>query len=164
MIWDILSAISEMLSAVAILATLIYLAIQTKQNAKAVQASTRQEILASDQQFLMFAASNPEIESIRYKAQLSDEEKIRLGFFLTTFVRIRENNWLQYKNGVLDGATWDTYRRSIIAVFGPASARNWWRHYSSSGMYHPEFISEVNDTLVAAPVQQESRLLKAFDG
>jgi hypothetical protein len=163
MIWDILSTISEMLSAIAILVTLIYLAIQTKQSAKAVQASTRQEILASDQQFIMYAASNPEMEFIRYKPQLSDEEKIRLGFFLTTFVRIRENNWLQHKNGVLDDASWDTYRRSIAVMLGPASARNWWRHYSSFGIYDPEFVSEVNKTLAAAPVQQESRLLKAFD-
>lgn len=163
MIWDILSTISEMLSAIAILATLIYLAIQTKQSAKAVQASTRQEILASDQQFIMYAASNPEIELIRYKPHLSDEEKIRLGFFLTTFVRIRENNWLQHKNGVLDDATWDTYRRSIIIMLGPASARNWWQHISSVGTYNPEFESEVSETLAAAPVQQESRLLNAFD-
>jgi hypothetical protein len=163
MIWDILSTISEMLSAIAILATLIYLAIQTKQSAKAVQASTRQQILASDQQFIMYAVGNPEIETIRYKSHLSDEEKIRLGFFLTTFVRIRENNWLQHKNGVLDDATWDTYRKSVVITLGPASARKWWRYISSAGTYNPEFVSEVSETLAAAPVQQESRFLKAFD-
>ncbi len=31
MMWDVLSTISEMLSAIAILATLVYLAIQTRQ-------------------------------------------------------------------------------------------------------------------------------------
>ena len=164
MIWEILSTISEMLSAIAILATLIYLAIQTKQNVKAVQASTRQEILASDQQLLMFVASNPEIESIRYKRQLSGEEKVRLGFFLTTALRIRENNWLQYKNGVLDDATWDTYRRSIIALLGPASGRSWWRGYSPTGIFNAEFVAEVNETLEVTAVIQESRLIKAFDG
>ncbi len=51
--WTKLSAISEILSSVAILVTLIYLAIQTQQNADATQADTRQAILAADQQFLM---------------------------------------------------------------------------------------------------------------
>ncbi len=50
--WTKASAAAEILSSVAILATLVYLAIEIQQSAEATQANTRQAMFASDQQFL----------------------------------------------------------------------------------------------------------------
>jgi len=69
--WTKLSAISEILSSVAILVTLIYLGVQTQQNADAIQADTRQEILAADQQFLMSFVADPGLEVLRYKPEVN---------------------------------------------------------------------------------------------
>lgn len=160
--WEILSTVSETLSSIAVLLTLIYLAIQTRQNAEAVQASTRQAILGSDQQFTMYVMDNPEIEMLRYKQNLSDEEKIRLGFFCITFIRMRENNWLQHKRGVLDDATWATYRRSIAVALAPQSSRLWWQNYSAVGTFDAAFVSLVDEVLANAPVSRESHTLAAF--
>ena len=80
--WTKVSAAAEILSSVAILATLVYLAIEIQQSAEANQANTRQAILASDQQFLELLVDSPEIHLLWYKLELSDEKRIRLSYFL----------------------------------------------------------------------------------
>jgi len=162
--WTKLSAISEILSSVAILVTLIYLAIQTQQNADAIQASTRQAILEADQQLLLSTMEDQELQVIRYKPELTDDEKIQLGVWLIAFIRMRENNWSQYQNGVLDEATWYSYRSSIVAGLSSAKARTWWQKYAvNRGAFDSEFMSMVDELLANTPVQKRSPLIEAFD-
>jgi len=162
--WTKLSAMAEILSSVAILVTLVYLAIQTQQSADSIQANTRQAILDADQQFLIKVMDNPEIYTSQYKPALTDDEKVRLGAYLILFVRMRENNWLQYRNGVLDEVTWDTYRSSIVQVLSGSTSRGWWQNYAvSRRAFDSEFVSLVNQLLADTPVQEQSMLIQAFD-
>lgn len=62
-----LSAWSEIVSSIAILLTLVYLAIQTgqnatqmQQNAEAIKASTRQQMLSTDMAFLRDIFNDPQ--------------------------------------------------------------------------------------------------------
>ena len=59
--WTKVSAAAEILSSVAILATLVYLAIEIQQSAEATQSYTRQAMLASDQQFLELLVDSPDL-------------------------------------------------------------------------------------------------------
>ncbi len=162
--WTKLSAMSEILSSVAILVTLVYLAIQTQQNADAIQADTRQAILTADQELLMRAMEEPELHLLRYKPELTDEEKIRLGAYWIAFIRMRENNWLQYQNGVLDEATWDSYRSSIVTGLANSRARTFWQNVAvSREMFDSEFVSLVNELLADEPVRNQSWVVAAFD-
>ncbi len=72
--WNAIGAVGEILGAVAVVATLGYLAVQTRHSVAATQANTRQAILESDQQFLTNLMQDPTIEVIRFKGDLSDEE------------------------------------------------------------------------------------------
>jgi hypothetical protein len=162
--WTMLSAIGDILSSAAILVTLIYLAIQTRQSANATQANTRQAILTGDQQLLTLIVNNPDLYLARYKPNLTDDEKIRLGAYLVTFVRMRESNWLQYQNGVLDEATWGSYRNSIVPFLDGPRSRSWWQKYvRDQKAFHPEFISLVDALLANAPAQDQKFWLSAFD-
>jgi hypothetical protein len=148
--WEALSAISDIVGAGAILVTLIYLAVQMRQNTATVQASTRQAILQEDQALGYRVLDEPEILLLRYKPELTDEEKIRLSMYLTTFFRLRESNWRQYRNGVLDEATWNSYKGSIRA-FASASVRTWSDHPMVAQTIDPEFLSMVKEFLAACP-------------
>lgn len=162
--WEMLSAIGEILGSAAVLVTLIYLTVQTQQNTASIQANTRQAILDADQQFLIKIIENPEIFTSRFDPELSDEDKVRLGAYLIMFVRIRENNWLQFRNGVLDEDTWDSYRKSIAPVISDPMSRRWWQNYViGRQVFDSEFVSVVNELLADTPVQERSALLQAFD-
>jgi hypothetical protein len=162
--WTMLSAIGDILSSAAVLVTLIYLAMQTRQSANATQSNTRQAILAADQQLLQLIVDNPDLYLVRFKPKLTDEEKVRLGAYLVTFVRMRENNWLQYQNGVLDEATWGSYRKSIVPFLGAPKTRTWWQNYArETSAFDPAFIALVDELLANAPAQEQPPWLSAVD-
>ncbi len=162
--WTKLSAVGEILSSVAILITLVYLAIQTQQNADSIMANTRQEILAAELDFLIEISDFPEFEVMRYKQNLSNEERARLGFMLITFSRMRENNWLQYQNGVLDEKTWQSYRSSIGPMMGNPNARKFWQNYAVAyKAFDPQFTAHISELLENLPIPDRSNLIAAFD-
>ena len=71
--WTKWSSISEIISSVAIIITLVYLSIQTEQNTDATSASATQSILASGQEFLQLVVDDPELNLLQYKPALDDE-------------------------------------------------------------------------------------------
>ena len=77
-----------MLGSVGVLATLIYLAIQTRQNTASIQASTRQAILDADQKFLFCVMDDPDLILLRFKPELTDADKIRLSAYWISFLRL----------------------------------------------------------------------------
>jgi len=162
--WTALSSISDILSSAAILVTLAYLAVQTRQAAKAAQSNTRQAMLSADQQLLQLIVDNPELYLIRFKPRLTDEEKIRLGAYLVTFVRMREYNWLQYQNGDLDEATWISYRSSIGQFLGAPKSRDWWQNYAKGmNAFDPGFMAVVDEQLAKVPTPEQPPWLSAID-
>ena len=141
MLWNKLSSIAEIVSSIAILGTLGYLAIQTRQNTEAIQAQIRSDILTNDitqiQKFIdypLLGRMNPRTE----------DEKIQSTAHILTLVRTRENHWVQYQNGVLDRETWESYRGALrTVVFGNAYGVAVWDAYLATGSFNPGFIRDV---------------------
>lgn len=73
-----------------------------QQNAEAIKASTRQQMLSTDMAFLRDIFNDPEITTLQYKPDLTDVEKAKVAAQYTMFLRQRENNWIQFQNGALD--------------------------------------------------------------
>lgn len=150
-----LSALSEIVSSIAILITLIYLAIQTnqnteqmRQNAEATKASTRQQMLGTDMAFLRDILENPEIVSLQYKAKLSDAEKAKVAAQYTMFLRQRENNWIQYKNGALDELSWHSMKSTINVIAHQPNFHLYWRNLSKTNNamgFAPALVELIDD-------------------
>jgi hypothetical protein len=161
--WNMLSAVGQILSSVGVLVTLIYLAIQTRQNTASIQASTRQAILDADQKFLFCVLDDPDLILLRYKPELTDADKIRLSAYWISFLRMRENLWFQYQNGVLDEGTWQSYRRSITAM-ASTRFRTWWKNYAiARRAFDPKFMSLVDEGLASTPPVERPFFVEAFD-
>jgi hypothetical protein len=160
--WEMLAAIGEILGSAAVLVTLVYLTIQARQNAASIQASTRQAILQEDQQFLFRVMDDPELGLLRFKSELTDEEKIRLSVYLIAFFRMRENLWRQYQNGVLDKGTWESYLNSLKA-FASARVRTWVNNDAIADMLDPEFVSLVREFYANTPERERPIWIDVFD-
>lgn len=145
--------ISEIVSSVAIVITLVFLALEMQQNTRAIEASTRQAALGGDTQFLMEALSNPEIIIAWTKPELTDVEVLQHFYSLVLFVRYHESSWAQYQRGILDEATWLRYRKSISEVFQYERNRIWWRNYGQL-TFESDFVAEVNALLETEPVNR----------
>jgi len=160
--WDMLSAIGEILGSAAIFITLIYLAVQTRQNTASIQASTRQAIVENDQEFLFRVMDDPHLPELRYKPNLTDSEKIRLSVYLIALFRNREHLWRQHEEGALDDATWVSYRNSIAAFASPR-VRTWLSNDTIARMFEPEFIRLARSIIDSAPDSDRPIWLSVFD-
>lgn len=158
-----LSAIAEIVSAVAIVVTLGYLALETQQNTAALQATVRQEMLSSDLQILIKQIDYPHVMPGAYGGrELTADEEGQLMSWLIAFIRIRENHWLQYQNDVIDEATWATYRAPIASVLSQQFSRSFWQARTADGRFDPGFVSDVNSLLADIPVQSFTTTREAF--
>jgi glucose/arabinose dehydrogenase len=148
-----LSAVAELVSSIAIVLTLGYLAIQTQQNTTAIQATVRQAMLADDLAIIRQQLDFPNATVARYGgSELTDEALIELNSTLLSLVRVRENQWLQYQNGVIDEQTWRTYQTALTAVFATEFTRSWFRNRSERGEFDQGFVDSVNELFADHPV------------
>jgi hypothetical protein len=156
--WSIVIAICEVIGAVAIVATLAYLSVQIRQNAKALE---RQEEIARSQilqlradsvtNLAMVGSSNPEnIEILTRLKQtegigpedLSPEENTRAYLILTALRSNLENTYLQYKKGYLPE---DFYKSA-----GVKNNRDWGALLIKFGMPLTEDFKMEIERIIAA--------------
>jgi hypothetical protein len=156
--WAKWSAIAEIVGATSILITLLYLAIQTGQNTAAVQASTRQAILAEDRALLELRIQYPELVVLQgaEPGSLSDEEIVRLSSWLTIFVRNRENQFIQRRNEGIDEATLESYASVIVPLLSYEVTRAWWTSRVANGEFDPTFTAYIDELLSDAPIANSS--------
>ena len=157
-----LADISEIVSSIAIVATLIYLTIQVQQNTEALQANQRQTAAAMDVQYLYKEVDNPSLVLARTKPELTDEEKIQVYSMLAAYLRMRELDWLQYKNGALDKSTWETYQQTMVGLLSNANNRVLWQKVSPMLM-DQRFVAHVNGLIADSSVTDQPDALTLFD-
>jgi hypothetical protein len=149
-----LSSVAELVSAIAIVVTLAYLAIETQQNTAAVQASVRQGMVDNDLEMIRMQLDFPVLFTGRSAdADLSDEDLVRIHSSITALIRTRENQWLQYQNGVIDERTWRTYRTAITSILSTVFMRSWWRNRTALGLFDEGFVADVNKLLDENPIR-----------
>lgn len=97
--WEAIGAIGEIVGAIAVVITLLYLASQTKQNTKATHAQATASVAAEMESNLLAIANDGFLAMAYEKAMnrepLSQQEEIRLGFWWAAFVRGAHSHLVQ---------------------------------------------------------------------
>lgn len=110
--------IAEIISAIAIVISLLFVGFQIKDNTKATRASTFHEITSLDIQLLLSFATSEEsankISTFRENPDaLSGEQLNHAFYFFAAEVRHVENMFLQHKNKMLSDRDWQS-RKSLV--------------------------------------------------
>ena len=103
------SAVAEILSSIAVLATLVFFVVEIRQTNDAVRANTYQGMAAMTVDFNAQFFENPEVaEFIARTAsedyELSADEAIRLRAMISASYRMMNNIWFQYEVGTITEA------------------------------------------------------------
>ena len=97
--WEAIGAIGEIVGAIAVVITLLYLASQTKQNTKATHAHATASVATEMETNLLAIAQDAELAEAYRKAErreeLSEVEAIRLGFWWAAYVRGAHSHLIQ---------------------------------------------------------------------
>jgi hypothetical protein len=91
---------------IGVIAEIVFLALELRQNTDALQAQTRSSITDNNVTYLGWVATNPELAEIRERSRadgvdsLSDAQRLQLNAFVSANFRIWENTFYQYERGL----------------------------------------------------------------
>jgi hypothetical protein len=159
--------VAEIISAVAIVSSLIFVGIQIKQSNDLVKANTYREIRSGMIELNFLNFSNPEYAALSLKIgndeELSPREVMQrrnYGFYV---INTADVAYEQYQRGLIDRRE---LRETLNAFFGVLSQNPWMRdqlrQYSRlPGNYDPEFIAYIDQEMDRAA--EEARALDSTD-
>ena len=144
-----LGSLGEFIAAIAVIASLIYLAVQIRQNTQSVRASTVQAISDAAQGRLL-ALHN--VENARVwrigrsePTTLNEDERMLYIIMIQTSARGFENLYYQHRSGLLDAPYWAGYDKTIKALVKTDGFRYFWQH--RRGRFSSEFESFIEESL-----------------
>ena len=154
--WDAIGAVGETVGAIAVVVSLLYLAVQIRtQNAQAKLTALHDmsreqriasELLATRDLADIFVRANKDYGS------LSESESVQLIVVVTGLFRAWERAFLEHRDGNLDTAVWTSLARDYVQPMGAPSFRHIWDIRKQN--YDPGFQTYVDSLQLSDYVAQ----------
>jgi hypothetical protein len=142
-----LGNIGELLAALATLATLIYLAVQVRQNTRALKSATFQNITAEMASNVAPISASAELAAIMVKGIpdpdcLTAEERLRLASVLVASFRRMESIYVQSTLGSIDDELKEGFEISMATLLATPFGSEWWSNAKVT-FYEP-FVTHMD--------------------
>ncbi len=144
--WEAVGAVGEIIGALAVVISLLYLAAQIRtQVAQAKLAAFHEMSRQFRETTVLF--SSPDISDIFIRANkdfdsISDAETVRLIVITTNLFRAWEEAFLETRNGHLEVNVWEALSRDYTQAMGAPSFGRIWQLRKQN--YDPDFQEYVN--------------------
>jgi hypothetical protein len=128
-----LASIGEIVSGIAVIISLVYLAIQIKTNTEAERSATYQSIVSDFGALNNTMASTPElshlfVEAMENYLELTPDQKARISQLFFQCFRYFENMFYQHRKGYLDEEVWVGWKRLMLTYYSRPGFQTWWGH------------------------------------
>lgn len=152
--WEAIGALGDAVSGVGVVLSLVYLAIQTRNNTSAIRSATFHEVNSSFAEISLALAMDAEMTDLVQKAlsgegELSSSERARFGFFALTFFRRAESVFFQSEQGTLQQESWRGLEGTLRGLARSAAGRQWWSEFHDR--FNPRFQVFVRERLLDPP-------------
>jgi hypothetical protein len=136
-----LGNLGELVGAIGVIVTLIYLAVQIRHNTHTVRTSTFHEAIRDFADAIDQLGRDAELTRIWYAGlrdldSLATEERQRFATYLTSVLRRYENIVYQTQHGTLDERAWVGIREHLRYVFSQPGTVAWWSR--ARNLFNPE--------------------------
>jgi hypothetical protein len=168
--WEVVGVFAEVVGAIGVVVSLIYVAIQVKSNTRALKASasfetahswaTFNEMLVSamlgdpafqageDCRLVDIAATfyDPDARP----GDLSRNDMVLASMMHRALFQRLEGQYYQFKNGYLEPQIWTQRRAWARGVLDLPLGRAWWEQEVLSSIFSSEFIAAISDTTASS--------------
>lgn len=129
--WEAISAISEMVGAVAVVVTLLYLAKEIKQNTDSTEAAGFQTWQSDSAAHWLAIANNLELgqhvaAGLEDSKNLSEDSWIPVGSWLLNNIRQYQTTFILHERGMIEDELFDVEMRMAAKNLQIPGMRQWW--------------------------------------
>ena len=150
--WDAIGAVAELLGAVGVIASLVYLATQIRQNTRSVQSAAYQSIVVGQQALSSVSYDGETAEIIRRgmqdRSQLNEAEAFRFNWLISSVVSGYENGMYQFDNGMLAPERWQGQVANLRWFLASPGVRAWWSTFYKEHLA-ADFVRLVDEEIRA---------------
>ncbi|MGK0223756.1 MAG: hypothetical protein ACI9ON_003003 [Limisphaerales bacterium] len=150
-----LGSLGEFFASFGVLATLVYLVIQMRQNTQALRLNTAQVVTEELQQMFSLLASDLSLAEVFVEAgagaALSAANKVRYYTFTSNILRVCENGYLQNRENAISPEHWEGIVRMMIDYSKMAAFEEYWvnrKHWMSR-----EFQNFMDTDIIPLPAK-----------
>jgi hypothetical protein len=149
--WEATGAVAAIASSVAVIVSLIYLAVQIRQNTRATRASTYQSVVMHGGSMLRTIMENPELAELMVKATWSEDdltpgELMRFSSFASSVFRYFDSLYYHARRGTLEQGQWVGFDAFLREVLESKRLVQWWEEHKH--VFDADFISHVDGIVV----------------
>jgi hypothetical protein len=123
--WDAIGAVGELISAIAVVMTLIYVAMQLRQNTDALRSSTWQSIQDAEQRYDTLLTGDPDLialflrGSTQGRSELTDPESaFRYDLIAKQLIDLFHTHHYQHEIGMITDDWWQTWVKQYEDAIG----------------------------------------------
>jgi len=140
------ASVAEIVSALGVIATLLFLAVELRKNTKATRQQSYHTIV-SRRAAIFFEGISRDRETIEIFAKglnAGDLDEFDAQRFLVTMTNLLshfQDVYTEYQSGIVEKEVWVAERQLLAGFSGQPGFRNLWRELNQ--YYLPQFIAEV---------------------
>jgi hypothetical protein len=151
--WEAIGASGELLGSLLVLATLIYLAIQTRSINKQAKADARYAFVNAVGEINMSIAQDVSNASVWRRGLeavdgLNEDERMQFIMFVGQYANLWSVMHQLHLEGILPETQWIIVRNDIRSILGSAGGRFFWEHGGGEA-FDPAFTEFVGEELGA---------------
>ena len=147
------ASLAEIVGAVGVVISLIYVGVQVSANTDEIRAANRQQLIGRAHSATTGASRNPELAVVFAKLsegkELTPAEMIQYGYFVRALVYDVQEAFLLMEEGRLDEAYWNTRAALFFTYVSQEPARDIYEGDKEIGLLHERFVvwadSELNN-------------------
>ena len=137
--------LSQIVGVVLVGPTLLYLALQVRQNTLQLRATARFQWVEASGQMNALLGGDTKAASVFRRgwddpAQLDDDEKMQFLVFLGHFMQIYSTMYELHRDGLLPDSQWHNCRKDMIAVINCPGGAWVWNTFGKDGL-DPSFVA-----------------------
>ena len=163
--WEALGALAELLGACAVFATLVYLAVQIRQNTSAIRSSASQDVHANFANWYAQTQSDPALLDISIRGMedygsLSQTERAQFIALFMTFTIHTQNAFYKWRDGSLAPELWKGWEYVSMNIFATPGGKTFWeeRRY----LFADAFQKYVSEEILTRSPHPDARAWGAF--
>lgn len=165
--WEAISALGQIIGAIAVVISVIYLALQVRGNARQTRLASMRAMGDAFNRFLHGLAGNSQMGELWYRG-VTDYESIqggdlpRFNALIDHLFRIFEEMFYQKLEGHLDPRVWRGFEAPMRDIIAYPGIQTWW--HSRCHWFSKEFGEFINEMVRVAKPPSLYREQAAKDG